>query len=79
MTTADDPSVQLSVQERANENSAAPAPWSYHYASRALGPGDWDWIEDADGSIVTENIGCIYGPRIVRAVNEMARRDGIIT
>lgn len=59
------------------EDDAAPAPWSYHRQERY--PIPYDWIEDANGNTVIEHVGYIDGPRIVRAVNAMAQRDGIIS
>ena len=58
------------------EDDVAPAPWSYHRQERH--PTPYDWIEDANGKTVLEHVGHIDGPRIVRAINAMATRDGIL-
>lgn len=50
---------------------SSPRPWTYHQApSRNLTGGMRDWIEDANGNIVVENIGHLDGPLIVANVNE---------
>lgn len=60
------------------EDRLAPAPWSYHRAP--VSGGFWrDWIEDYNGNEVVANVGHIDGPRIVRAINAMATKDGILS
>ena len=60
------------------EDRPAPAPWTYRRVPSE--EGGWrDWIEDNDGNTVVHDVGHIDGPRIVRAVNAMALKDGIIT
>ena len=44
--------------------NASPRPWTYHH------DGPSDWIEDARGTIILENIGHLDGPLIVAVVNE---------
>lgn len=39
-------------------------PWTYH------NNGERDWIEDANGNIVLNNVGYLDGPLIVACVNE---------
>lgn len=60
--------------EALREDDAAPAPWEYRNNGRG-----YDYIQDARGNTVIEHIGHIDGPRIVRAVNEMAQRAGILS
>jgi len=43
---------------------ASPRPWSYR------NDGGRDWIEDAVGNVVVNNIGRLDGPLIVACVNE---------
>lgn len=43
---------------------ASVRPWSYHHDGRR------DWIEDANGNIILENVGHLDGPLIVAVVNE---------
>lgn len=60
------------------EDKPSPAPWTYKQAI-SENYGIRDWIEDNNGNHVINDVGHIDGPRIVRAVNAMALRDGIIT
>lgn len=43
---------------------ASPRPWSYHHDGRC------DWIEDAHGTTILQNIGHLDGPLLVACVNE---------
>lgn len=53
------------------EEHASPAPWTYcRQPDMWSGVGHRDWIEDANGSIVVENVGHIDGPLICAAVND---------
>jgi len=45
---------------------ASPRPWTYHNVRGR------DWIEDANGNVVKENIGHLDGPLICIAVNRFA-------
>jgi len=47
----------------------SPLPWSYHRKPTNTILGSRDWIEDANGSVVFENIGHIDGPFIVARAN----------
>jgi hypothetical protein len=60
------------------EDKPSPAPWAYRRVPTS--EGGWrDWIEDNDGNTVINDVGHIDGPRIVRAVNAMATKDGILS
>lgn len=52
------------------ESLASPRPWSY-YSVPSPTVGRRDWIEDANGNIVVENVGHLDGPLIVAAVNRL--------
>jgi hypothetical protein len=43
---------------------ASPRPWTYH------NDGGRDWVEDASGNTILENLGRLDGPLIVACVNE---------
>lgn len=48
---------------------ASPRPWTYH--REPSGTFDYrDWIEDAAGNIVVNNVGHLDGPLICDAVNK---------
>jgi hypothetical protein len=49
----------------------SPLPWTYHNLP-TFGRMGKDWIEDANGNIVVENVGRIDGPAIVEAMNRRA-------
>ena len=61
------------VQE--HEDYSSPRPWTYHTAPSRHGVGKRDWIEDAAGNIMVENVGHLDGPLICRAVNASAQAD----
>lgn len=48
---------------------ASPLPWTYHREKSGRIIGHRDWIEDAYGGVVVENVGHIDGPAICAAVN----------
>ena len=54
-----------------DEELASPRPWTYHNAPSQHGIAglERDWIEDANGNTILENLGCLDGPLICRAVN----------
>lgn len=62
-------------QESATEPVAwrglSPLPWTYHNQPN-FGTMGKDWIEDAHGNIVVENVGHIDGPFICQAVARLA-------
>lgn len=43
---------------------ASGRPWTYH------NDGSRDWIEDANGTTILQNVGWLDGPLIVACVNE---------
>ena len=48
----------------------SPRPWTYHSAPSNNAPGqNRDWIEDASGRVILENVGYRDGPLICRCVN----------
>lgn len=51
------------------DDHASPRPWTYHTAPSRHGIGNRDWIEDATGAVILENVGHLDGPMICRAVN----------
>lgn len=54
-------------------DNASPRPWTYHAAPSVNNPGhNRDWIEDATGAVVVQNVGHVDGPLICRAVNLLA-------
>lgn len=65
----DEPAPPAEVPRPKSLNGVSPAPWTYHSAPSRHGVGRRDWIEDAHGRVVVENVGRIDGPRIVNAVN----------
>lgn len=70
-------SIAINVRDPRDENERAPAPWSWHQEKGA--DGIWrDWIADRRGNIVVEGPGILAGPRIVRAVNSLARRECVL-
>jgi hypothetical protein len=56
-----------------DEELASPRPWTYHSAPSRHGIAGLqrDWIEDASGNTILENVGCLDGPLICRAVNAL--------
>lgn len=61
------------------EDKPSPAPWTYRRTGSPETGFYRDWIEDNDGNTIISNVGHIDGPRIVRAVNAMATKDGILS
>lgn len=53
------------------EDDVAPAPWEYDPRQEV--------VKDADGYIIIRGARALVCERLVRAVNEMARKDNIIT
>lgn len=43
---------------------ASPRPWTYHNNGRT------DWVEDARGTVILENVGYLDGPLLVAVVND---------
>jgi hypothetical protein len=51
-----------------DENNYQSLPWKY-VAPEEPTQGMEDWIEDADGNVVVENVGSLRGPFICDSVN----------
>ncbi len=51
-------------------SKASKRPWSYHNKD-----GQYDWIEDANGSTILENVGHLDGPLVVACVNDAFNRE----
>lgn len=53
-----------------SQHQHSPLPWKWH-SSPEPKFGVSDWIEDADGNVVVENIGQVDGQFVCKAANRM--------
>lgn len=56
----------------------SPLPWTYHRRGDGI-IGHRDWIEDAHGSMILENVGHLDGPLLVTAVNALTPIKSVVT